>query len=139
VNLALRRHRPPASRVSSETASTTPSTALARALDAGADAARAQGIDLAWVYDISGDDGRDGVRETLDVALSHRPAALIGSASASRKPRHPGRASGTSSLPPGPAGCTACPTRKRASGRGRSSIEASFARPAVKRRLLGPA
>jgi aminodeoxyfutalosine deaminase len=52
--------------------------ALAQALDAGADAARAQGVDLAWVYDISGGDGRDGARETLDAALSHPPAALVG-------------------------------------------------------------
>lgn len=52
---------------------------LARALDAGAAAARAaSGVELAWVYDISGCDAREGARLTLDAALQHPPAALIG-------------------------------------------------------------
>jgi aminodeoxyfutalosine deaminase len=51
---------------------------LARALDAGAKAARDQGVELAWVYDISGADGREGAQLTLDAALHHPPAALIG-------------------------------------------------------------
>lgn len=51
---------------------------LAQALDAGAAAAAAQGVELAWVYDISGGDGRDGAQQTLDAALNHAPAALIG-------------------------------------------------------------
>lgn len=52
---------------------------LARALDRGAAAARAaSGVELAWVYDISGHDGREGARLTLDAALNHPPAALIG-------------------------------------------------------------
>jgi aminodeoxyfutalosine deaminase len=51
---------------------------LAQALDAGAAAARARGVELAWVYDISGGDGRDGAQQTLDAALNHAPAALIG-------------------------------------------------------------
>jgi len=51
---------------------------LARALDAGAEAARAQGTDLAWVYDIAGSDGREGARQALDTALNYPPAALIG-------------------------------------------------------------
>jgi aminodeoxyfutalosine deaminase len=51
---------------------------LAQALDAGAAAARADGVELAWVYDISGGDGREGAQRTLDAALSHPPAALIG-------------------------------------------------------------
>jgi aminodeoxyfutalosine deaminase len=52
--------------------------ALAAALDAGAAAAHVQGVELAWVYDISGGDGREGAQQTLDAALSHPPAALIG-------------------------------------------------------------
>src|SRR5215469_5362468 len=51
---------------------------LAAALDAGAAAAHDQGVELAWVYDISGGDGREGAQQTLDAALSHPPAALIG-------------------------------------------------------------
>jgi aminodeoxyfutalosine deaminase len=51
---------------------------LAQALDIGAAAARAHGVELAWVYDISGFDGREGARRTLDAALHHPPAALIG-------------------------------------------------------------
>ena len=51
---------------------------LAQALDAGAATARAEGVELAWVYDISGGDGREGAQQTLDAALHHPPAALIG-------------------------------------------------------------
>jgi len=52
---------------------------LAQALDIGAADARAQsGVELAWVYDISGRDGRDGAQLTLHAALHHPPAALIG-------------------------------------------------------------
>lgn len=51
---------------------------LAEALDAGAAAAEAHGAGLAWVYDISGFDGREGARQTLDAALRHPPGALIG-------------------------------------------------------------
>lgn len=51
---------------------------LAQALDDGAAAAAAVGAELAWVYDISGGDGRDGAEQTLDAALNHPPAALIG-------------------------------------------------------------
>ena len=51
---------------------------LAQALDAGAAAARARGVELAWVYDISGLCGRDAARQTLDAALRHPPAALVG-------------------------------------------------------------
>lgn len=52
---------------------------LASALDRGAAAARAaSGVELAWVYDISGHDGREGARLTLDAALHHPPAALTG-------------------------------------------------------------
>jgi aminodeoxyfutalosine deaminase len=51
---------------------------LAQALDAGVSAARAEGVELAWVYDISGGDGREGAQQTLDAALHHPPAALIG-------------------------------------------------------------
>ena len=51
---------------------------LAAALDAGARAARASGIELAWVYDIAAGDGRDSARATLDAALRHPPAALVG-------------------------------------------------------------
>ena len=51
---------------------------LAQALDAGAAAAHATGVELSWVYDISGGDGREGAEQTLDAALNHPPAALIG-------------------------------------------------------------
>ncbi len=51
---------------------------LAQALDAGAAAARDLGVELAWVYDISGGYGRDAARWTLDAALHHPPAALVG-------------------------------------------------------------
>jgi aminodeoxyfutalosine deaminase len=51
---------------------------LAQALDIGAAAARAHGVELAWVYDISTRYGRDGARQTLDAALRHPPSALIG-------------------------------------------------------------
>jgi len=55
-----------------------PAGELAQALDAGASAARAEGVSLAWVYDVSGRDGREGARLTLDAALHHPPAALVG-------------------------------------------------------------
>jgi aminodeoxyfutalosine deaminase len=51
---------------------------LAAALDTGAAAAHVKGVELAWVYDISGGDGRAGAQQTLDAALNHPPAALIG-------------------------------------------------------------
>lgn len=51
---------------------------LAEALDAGARAARAGGIELAWVYDIAGGEGAASARATLDAALRHPPAALVG-------------------------------------------------------------
>jgi aminodeoxyfutalosine deaminase len=51
---------------------------LAQALDAGAAAARARGVELAWVYDISGFDGQEGARQTLDAALRHPPSGLVG-------------------------------------------------------------
>jgi len=51
---------------------------LAQALDAGAAAAQDLGVELAWVYDISGGYGRDAARRTLDAALHHPPAALVG-------------------------------------------------------------
>ena len=51
---------------------------LAQALDTGAAAARAHGVELAWVYDISTLYGPDGARQTLDAALRHPPSALVG-------------------------------------------------------------
>ncbi len=52
---------------------------LAQALSAGAAAARSRsGVELAWVYDISGGDGPEGARLTLDAALHHPPAGLVG-------------------------------------------------------------
>ena len=51
---------------------------LAAALDAGALAARADGIELAWVYDIAGGEGPGNALATLDAALTHPPAALVG-------------------------------------------------------------
>ena len=55
-----------------------PASELAQALDAGAAVARAMGVALAWVYDISGGDGQEGARLTLDAALRDPPDALIG-------------------------------------------------------------
>ena len=88
---------------------------LAQALDIGTAAARARGVELAWVYDISALVERDGAHRTLDAALHHPPAALTGFGSAGRKPGSAGPASATSSPPPGPPGCTACRTPARAS------------------------
>jgi len=52
---------------------------LAAALDLGAARARSEnGVELAWVYDISGGDGHEGARLTLDAALQHPPSALVG-------------------------------------------------------------
>ena len=51
---------------------------LAQALNIGAARARAGGVELAWVYDISGGDGKEGGRLTLDAALNHPPDALTG-------------------------------------------------------------
>jgi aminodeoxyfutalosine deaminase len=51
---------------------------LAAALDTGARAARAGGTELAWVYDIAGGEGPGNARATLDAALRHPPAALVG-------------------------------------------------------------
>jgi aminodeoxyfutalosine deaminase len=51
---------------------------VASALDIGAARAREAGVELAWVYDISGGDGPEGERLTLDAALHHPPAGLIG-------------------------------------------------------------
>ncbi len=52
---------------------------LAQALDIGAAAARERhGVELGWVYDISGGDGRGGAQRTLDAALHHAPGALVG-------------------------------------------------------------
>ncbi|HTX01084.1 MAG TPA: adenosine deaminase family protein, partial [Acidimicrobiales bacterium] len=52
---------------------------LAAALDVGAARARADaGVELAWVYDISGGDGLEGADLTLDAALAHPPSGLVG-------------------------------------------------------------
>jgi aminodeoxyfutalosine deaminase len=51
---------------------------IAVALSTGAARARAAGVELAWVYDISGGDGAEGERLTLDAALNHPPADLVG-------------------------------------------------------------
>lgn len=52
---------------------------LAQALDAGAARARtAHDVELAWIYDISAGDGPAGGRATLEAALRHPPAALVG-------------------------------------------------------------
>jgi aminodeoxyfutalosine deaminase len=52
--------------------------AIAEALNTGAAKARTSGIELAWVYDISGRDGAEGTELTLDAALNDAPDALIG-------------------------------------------------------------
>lgn len=52
---------------------------IAWALDLGASRARAEhGVELAWVYDISGGDGPEGAELTLDAALHHAPSGLVG-------------------------------------------------------------
>ncbi|RZS77523.1 aminodeoxyfutalosine deaminase [Motilibacter rhizosphaerae] len=56
-----------------------PASEVATALDAGAAAARhASGVELAWIYDISANDGEPGALGTLAAALDHPPAALVG-------------------------------------------------------------
>jgi aminodeoxyfutalosine deaminase len=52
---------------------------LAAALDTGAAQVRVStGIEIGWVYDISGADGPPGAQATLDAALNHPPARLVG-------------------------------------------------------------
>lgn len=52
---------------------------LAQALDRGARRAlREHGIELAWVYDINGFEGVPGGWRTLDCAVHHGPAGLVG-------------------------------------------------------------
>jgi aminodeoxyfutalosine deaminase len=52
---------------------------LGEALTRGAARARAEhGVELAWVYDISGGDGQAGAEATLEAALEHPPADLVG-------------------------------------------------------------
>ena len=52
---------------------------LAQALDIGARRARSErGVELAWVYDINGLEGATGAARTLEAALRHPPAALVG-------------------------------------------------------------
>ncbi len=52
---------------------------LAQALSSGASSVRAAtGVELAWVYDVSGGDGPAGAHATLDAALYHPPDALVG-------------------------------------------------------------
>src|SRR5207248_988012 len=52
---------------------------LAQALDVGAARAHKEhGVELAWIYDISGWDGEWGAQVTLDAALEHPPTALVG-------------------------------------------------------------
>jgi aminodeoxyfutalosine deaminase len=54
-----------------------PADELAAALASGAREAR-DAVVLAWVYDISGFDGKEGARATLDAALRHPPPDLVG-------------------------------------------------------------
>jgi aminodeoxyfutalosine deaminase len=52
---------------------------LAQALSIAAREVHAgTGVELAWVYDISGSDGPPGARATLDAALRHPPRDLVG-------------------------------------------------------------
>lgn len=56
-----------------------PAPELAAALDTGAARVRNEtGVELAWVYDISGLDGRAGAQATLAAALDHPPSSLVG-------------------------------------------------------------
>jgi len=52
---------------------------LAQALTVGAAQVRRDtGVEIAWVYDISGGDGPAGAHATLDAALHHPPVGLVG-------------------------------------------------------------
>lgn len=50
---------------------------LANALESGRRAARRLGVELAWVFDISGDDGQPGAKSTLDWVLRHQPTGTV--------------------------------------------------------------
>ncbi|WP_328608885.1 adenosine deaminase [Amycolatopsis sp. NBC_00345] len=51
---------------------------LAEALTAGRAAARAAGVELGWVFDISGDDGTAGGESTVDWILRWQPEGTVG-------------------------------------------------------------
>lgn len=66
----------------------TPQTSIARGIpvegyveaieDARVAAARDLGLELQWIFDIAGENGVPGADVTLDAALNHGPAALVG-------------------------------------------------------------
>ncbi|MGW3967453.1 adenosine deaminase [Amycolatopsis sp. NPDC005003] len=51
---------------------------IAEALDEGRARAACAGIDIAWIFDASGDDGPDGAEAALDWVLRHQPAGTVG-------------------------------------------------------------
>jgi aminodeoxyfutalosine deaminase len=55
-----------------------PGDELLSGLESGRAAARALGVELAWVFDIPGEKGVDAGRETLAFALRERPDGLVG-------------------------------------------------------------
>ncbi|WP_007025017.1 adenosine deaminase [Saccharomonospora iraqiensis] len=50
---------------------------LADALESGRLAARACGVEIAWIFDVSGDDGLVGAWATLDWILRHQPVGTV--------------------------------------------------------------
>lgn len=50
---------------------------LAEALESGRRTARRVGVEIAWVFDVSGDDGPAGGRSTLDWVLRYQPAGTV--------------------------------------------------------------
>lgn len=99
---------------------------LAEALDTGRRRASTEhGIELAWIFDSSGDDGPAGGWETLRWVLTHRPEGTVGFGLGGPEAEAPragfrevfaaARAAGLRSLPH--AGETSCPAEVRAAVR----------------------
>ena len=55
-----------------------PYTDVVEGLDQGRRAASGMGVDLAWVYDISGEMGQEAASATLDMVLNNPPDGLVG-------------------------------------------------------------
>jgi adenosine deaminase len=131
---------------------------LAQALDIGAAGARAQsGIELAWVYDISGGDGREGAQLTLQrITLEICPSSNVATGVVPALAAHPLPRLLTAGVPvvlgsddPPMFGTTLLDEYRRARDHfgltagqihalARASIDASFAPAILKQRLLGP-
>ncbi|TVT45968.1 adenosine deaminase [Amycolatopsis rhizosphaerae] len=50
---------------------------LAEALESGRLAARRLGVEIAWVFDVSGDEGPAGAMSTIDWVLRHQPTGTV--------------------------------------------------------------